>query len=186
MSRTHFRVNLDYSCLNVNELLARNRRDIWSLSESRLGWSFDSRCCHYYTSRNFLEKMKPANLHTKNTSFGQYFKNGSRVVPQKCFEKFVVLKSWKISEKNVLKTPVVSQFWWHVKYSLIFKTFYKSIIFPYPVNLLHGLHTYNPQFGQQRLPILSLKPTHEMMDRVLFTVIVCEFERENTCRFSQL
>ena len=114
--------------------------------------------------------MKPANLDTKNTSFGQYFKNGSRVVPQKCFEKFVVLKSWKISEKNVLKTPVVSQFWWHVKYSLIFKTFYKSIIFPYPVNLLHVLHTYNPQFGQQRLPILSLKPTYEMMDRVFFRV----------------
>ena len=34
MSRTRFRVNPHYSCLNVKELLARNRGKIWSLSDS--------------------------------------------------------------------------------------------------------------------------------------------------------
>ena len=34
MSSTRFRLNLHlYNCLNVKELLARNRRDIWSLNE---------------------------------------------------------------------------------------------------------------------------------------------------------
>ena len=43
-----------YSCLNVKELLAQRRRDIWSLSDC-FGWvlvyrlsgrGLDSRCCH--------------------------------------------------------------------------------------------------------------------------------------------
>ena len=33
MSHTRFRVNPHYSCLNVQELLARSRRKIWSLSD---------------------------------------------------------------------------------------------------------------------------------------------------------
>ena len=34
MSRTSFRVNRHYNCLNIKELLGQNRRDIWSLSDS--------------------------------------------------------------------------------------------------------------------------------------------------------
>ena len=33
MSRPRFRVNSVYSCLNVKELVSRNRNDIWSLSD---------------------------------------------------------------------------------------------------------------------------------------------------------
>ena len=35
MSRARFRVNLHYSCLNVNERFAGNGCDIWSLSDSK-------------------------------------------------------------------------------------------------------------------------------------------------------
>ena len=40
MSRTHFRVNPHSNgCLNVKELFVRNRRDIWSLSDSNGIWT---------------------------------------------------------------------------------------------------------------------------------------------------
>ena len=118
----------------------------------------------------FWKRRKPANLNTKKTSLGQYFKNGSRVV-LKTSELFWKIYCSKVLEnfekfriKNVLKTPMVSHFWWVVKHSLIFTTFYTSIIFPYPVDLLRVLHIYNPQLGQQQLPISSPKPTYEMID----------------------
>ena len=45
MSRTCFRVNPHYMCLNVKEVLARNRRNIWSLSDcNRTPLVIASRC----------------------------------------------------------------------------------------------------------------------------------------------
>ena len=59
MSRTHFRVlNI---CLNVKKLLARNRRDIWSLNDSNGLWlcisscRFESRCFHLKKIKHVLE-----------------------------------------------------------------------------------------------------------------------------------
>ena len=73
MSRTNFRVNLHSTvCLNVNELLARSRHHIWSLSDSNgirtrnhlvpkrilngcklSGCGFESRCCHLKIQKLF-------------------------------------------------------------------------------------------------------------------------------------
>ena len=39
MSRTRFRVNPHYSCLNVKELLAQSRCKIWSLSDNNWTWT---------------------------------------------------------------------------------------------------------------------------------------------------
>ena len=39
MSRTHFRVNAHYSCLNVKELHARSRPKIWTLSDCNWTWT---------------------------------------------------------------------------------------------------------------------------------------------------
>ena len=61
MSRTHFRVlNI---CLNVKKLLARNRRDIWSLSDRNGLWLcisscwLESRCFHLKKIKHVLELM---------------------------------------------------------------------------------------------------------------------------------
>ena len=49
VSRTHFQSESAlYSCLNVKELLARNRRDIWSLNDSN--WSRT----HYHLVRKLI------------------------------------------------------------------------------------------------------------------------------------
>ena len=47
-----------YSCLNVKELLARNRRDIWNLSDCNRTWT----CNHLVRKRTFNHLAKLASL----------------------------------------------------------------------------------------------------------------------------
>ena len=56
MSRTYFRVNPLYSCLNVKELLARSRRKIWSLSDC--SWTRTHNHLVYKRTLNHLAKME--------------------------------------------------------------------------------------------------------------------------------
>ena len=55
-----------YICLNVKELLARNRRDIWSLS----GCGFESRCSHLNISECY-GKLKCCNQSCSHSKISQ-------------------------------------------------------------------------------------------------------------------
>ena len=55
MSHTHFRVNPLYSCLNVKELLAWNRCNIWSLGDCYKTWTHNHLICKW--TLNHLTKL---------------------------------------------------------------------------------------------------------------------------------